>query len=180
VVLPRQARPTDRVVKGPATFQLHPPCWVCHECGHAEDFDGPREWKDCPKCRVNCEAGVMFLVQRRYRPLTPGTTQGGSKKPTDRPRPDVEVPSQVAKPEGKAPLFTAEHCMKIAEVFAKMFAIHDRYMAEGGSRLDEDSARHRRSGMTSVEKRMAVMLASNTAGTFDSVKFHKACEGSTE
>lgn len=78
------------------------PCWICHNCAHAISFDGPREWKDCPKCKVNGEAGVMFLVQRRYRPLTPGLTQGGSKNPPTTPRPDVEVPSQVAKPKEPA------------------------------------------------------------------------------
>ena len=89
-------------------------------------------------------------------------------------------PNCLNAPEPKTPLFTAEHCAKIAEVFAKMFAIHDRYMAEGGSRLDEDSARHRRGGMTSVEKKMAVMLAGNAVGMFDDVKFHKACEGNAK
>ena len=48
----------------------------------------------CPKCNK----ASMARIEERYKPLTPGTTQGGSKKPTDSLRPDVEVPSQVAKP----------------------------------------------------------------------------------
>ncbi len=70
------------------------PCWMCENCRYAE-ADEFREIKDCPKCK----AGIMYHVKKKYKNLTPGATQGGSKNPPIRPRPDIKVPAQVSKPK---------------------------------------------------------------------------------
>ncbi|KKN40324.1 hypothetical protein LCGC14_0734810 [marine sediment metagenome] len=73
------------------------PCWMCENCRYAE-ADEFREIKDCPKCK----AGIMYHVKKKYKNLTPGATQGGSKNPPIRPRPDIKVPAQVSKPKEPA------------------------------------------------------------------------------
>lgn len=73
------------------------PCWICQNCGYVEDYVGGHrdDGNVCPKCNK----AFLSYIEKRYKPLTPGLTQGGSKNPPNSPRPDIKIPSQVAKRE---------------------------------------------------------------------------------
>ncbi len=90
------------------------PCWMCWHCGYVEDYVGGHH--DDGNICSKCSRSFLAFIVKKYRPLTEGTTKRASKEPTDRPRPDVKVPSQVAKTKGEAPLFTKRHHDAIIEV----------------------------------------------------------------